>query len=123
MKEKTIYKRRFNEANVIDIFKKKSKLKDILYYIDFYEGGLKHLKKFSVQLAKLEKEFPIEGVSLPNGWGIALIEFKNQGNKDNGNKIMANDMYAKAKQYKLPATHDEWTNGDDNKIYIQLNEV
>lgn len=105
------YKRKFEEGN----------LKSLDYYIDFYENGLKQVKKLATLIDKLEKQFDISKVNLPNGWNLADIYFNVDNDKDN--EFTANAIYTFLKKLNIPIDNNNWRNGDGNKVTIKLNEL
>ena len=105
------YVRKFEEAN----------LKSLDYYINFYENGLRQVKKLETLIDKLKKQFDISKVNLPNGWMLADIYFNVDNDKDN--EFTANAIYSFLKKLNIPTFSEKWRHGDGNKVIIELNKI
>lgn len=116
---------KLNESLLDDIvftFQKKSDLKEFQYFLNHYEQGLNQLKKLNNILIKLQKQFNIVDFRMPNGWAVAEVYFEFQKTPEL-NEVVANSIYDFLKKLKVPLVKSEWTNGDRNTIFIQLNKL
>ena len=105
------YKRKFEESN----------LKSIKYYIDYYENGLKQIKKLENLIDKLETQFDIQKINLPNGWSLAEIYFNTDNLNDN--EFTANSIYSFLKKLNVSVDKNSWSHGDSNKVIVELNNL
>lgn len=108
--------------DIVFTFQKKSDLKGFQYFLNHYEQGLKQLKKLNNILIKLQKKFNIVDFRMPSGWAVVEVYFKFQKTPEL-NKVVANSIYDFLKKLKIPLAQSEWTNGDRNTIFIQLNKL